>query len=83
MQSACLIRGWPGAEGRPVMYALIQGAGFPDGSAAVLRGWDKCSHYSHSGQHKCLHYSHVGPLYIEENMYLYCLLSHSAALYQV
>lgn len=32
-----MIRGWPGAEGRPVMYAPSQGAGFPDGSAAVKR----------------------------------------------
>lgn len=35
MQSACMIRGWLGAEGRPMMYAPIQGAEFPDGRAAA------------------------------------------------
>jgi len=37
MQSACVIRGWACAEGSPVMYALIRGTGFPDGSAVAKR----------------------------------------------
>lgn len=50
---------------------------------AALHRWDKCPHYSHSGQDKCLRYLRVDPWYIEENIYLYCLLSHSAVLCQV
>lgn len=84
VQSASVIGGWPCAKCRSVMFAEIQGMGFSYESTALEQhSTDKCPHYSHSGQDKCLRYLRVDPWYIEENIYLYCLLSHSAVLCQV